>query len=107
MSPGQGGVRLLATRARCRHPLPRAAANETETLYGHDHVFVDDVVDGIHYTLPGSCGAPWKFGRDVTGYARHWPDSGHAVLDVRPDHATVQFVGLAGQVIHQFGVEAR
>ena len=76
-------------------------------FYGHDHVFVDDVVDGIHYALPGSCGAPWKFGRDVTGYGRHWPDSGHAVLDVRPDRATVQYVNQAGQVIHQFAVDGR
>src|SRR5438034_63512 len=30
-------------------------------FYAHDHVFTDMVVDGIHYTLPGSAGAPWKF----------------------------------------------
>ena len=53
-------------------------------FYGHDHVFVDDVVDDIHYTLPGSFGAPWKFGRDITGYERFWTDSGHARLTVRP-----------------------
>jgi len=29
-------------------------------FYAHDHVFTDMVVDGIHYTLPGSAGAPWK-----------------------------------------------
>jgi predicted phosphodiesterase len=73
-------------------------------LYGHDHVFVDEVVDGIHYTLPGSCGAPWHFGREVTGYRRFWADSGHARLSVRPERATVSFVNLAGQVIHEFGV---
>jgi len=74
-------------------------------LYGHDHVFVDEVVDGIHYTLPGSCGAPWHFGREITGYGRFWADSGHARLSVRPERATVSFVNLAGQVIHEFAVD--
>ncbi len=76
-------------------------------LYGHDHVFVDEVVDGIHYTLPGSCGAPWHFGRDVTGYRRSWAESGHARLSVRPERATVTFVNQAGQVLHEFAVEPR
>ena len=76
-------------------------------FYGHDHVFVDDVVDDIHYTLPGSCGAPWKFGRDITGYRRHWGDSGHARLTVRPDQATVSFVNQVGQILHEFAVGPR
>jgi hypothetical protein len=74
-------------------------------FYGHDHVFVDEIVDGIHYTLPGSCGAPWHFGSEVTGYGRFWGDSGHARLSVRPERATVRFVNLAGQVIHEFAVD--
>lgn len=37
-------------------------------FYGHDHVFTDTVVDGIHYICPGSAGAPWKFDRSDTGY---------------------------------------
>ena len=74
-------------------------------FFGHDHVFLDEVVDGIHYALPGSLGAPWKFGREVTGYGRYWPESGHGRLTVRPEQATVEFVNQAGQVIHQFGVE--
>ena len=74
-------------------------------FFGHDHVFLDEVVDGIHYALPGSCGAPWKFGPEVTGYGRYWPDSGHGRLTVRPERATVDFVNQAGQVIHQFTVE--
>ena len=118
----------------CHHAVGGNAANETETLYGrggaraaevgeqrlihemmqdlgvqiffhgHDHVFVDEVVDGVHYTMPGSCGAPWKFGRDITGYRRHWADSGHGRLMVRPDRATVEFVSQAGQVLHEFTV---
>jgi hypothetical protein len=76
-------------------------------FFGHDHVFLDEVVDGIHYTLPGSCGAPWKFGTDVTGYDRYWEDSGHGRLMVRPDQATVEFVNRQGRVIHRFSVRPR
>ena len=73
-------------------------------FYGHDHVFVDDVVDGIHYALPGSCGAPWKFTREETGYERSWPDSGHALLEVSPEKATVRFINLEGGTLHSFSV---
>jgi predicted phosphodiesterase len=73
-------------------------------FYGHDHVFVDDIVDGIHYTLPGSCGAPWKFTRAETGYERFWPDSGHATLEVTPEKATVTFFNLENKVLHTFSV---
>ena len=74
---------------------------------GHDHVFVDERVDDIHYALPGSCGAPWKFGKEVTGYNRYWGDSGHGRLTVRPERATVEFVNQAGQVLHEFAVRPR
>ena len=37
-------------------------------------------------------GAPWKFGREITGYRSYWPDSGHGRLTVRPNLATVEFV---------------
>ena len=73
-------------------------------FYGHDHVFVDDIVDDVHYTLPGSFGAPWKFGREVTGYERFWTDSGHARLSVRPGQARVEFVNQSGNVFHEFTV---
>ena len=76
-------------------------------LFGHDHVFLDEVVDGIHYAMPGSCGAPWKFDTSVTGYRSYWPDSGHGRLTVRPDRATVEFVSQQGVVLHQFSVEPR
>ena len=74
-------------------------------FYGHDHVFVDDEVDGIHYTLPGSCGAPWKFTKEETGYERSWPDSGHARLEVSPEKATVTFVNLEGENFYSFSVD--
>ncbi len=73
-------------------------------FYGHDHVFVDEIVDGIHYTLPGSCGAPWKFTKEETGYERFWPDSGHATLDVTPEKATVTFFNLENKILHTFSV---
>jgi len=30
-------------------------------LHGHDHIFFDEKVDGIHYTCAGSVSAPWQF----------------------------------------------
>jgi hypothetical protein len=71
-------------------------------FYGHDHVFVDDVVDGIHYALPGSFGAPWHFGPETTGYARFWGDSGHARLSVSPREARVDYINQTGSVFHSF-----
>jgi hypothetical protein len=62
-------------------------------FYAHDHVFTDMVVDGVHYTLPGSAGAPWKFTTSETGYAAYWPDSGYARLDVGQDAVKVALVG--------------
>ncbi|MFO7181727.1 MAG: metallophosphoesterase, partial [Pseudomonadota bacterium] len=41
-------------------------------FYGHDHVFTDMVVDGIHYTEPGSAGAIWMFSGLETGYTQYW-----------------------------------
>jgi hypothetical protein len=68
-------------------------------FYAHDHVFTDMVVDGIHYLLPGSAGAPWKFDSSETGYAHYWPDSGYARVSVAPDHAEVDLVSVDGDVL--------
>jgi len=65
-------------------------------FYAHDHVFTDMVVDGIHYTLPGSAGAPWKFVESETGYETFWPDSGFARVQVAPDSVQVDFVPMGG-----------
>jgi 3',5'-cyclic AMP phosphodiesterase CpdA len=73
-------------------------------LYGHDHVFTDMVVDGIHYTLPGSAGAPWKFTTAETGYATYWPDSGWARVDVTPDKVSVRFINLDGKTLHELAL---
>ena len=71
-------------------------------FYGHDHVFTDMVVDGIHYTLPGSAGAPWKFDESETGYTQYWPDSGYGKVSVNPDNVEVDFVNVNGQVLDSY-----
>ena len=73
-------------------------------FYGHDHVFTDMTVDGIHYTLPGSAGAPWMFTEAQTGYTTSWPDSGWGRVDVTPDSVHVSFVNLAGATLYEFTV---
>ena len=101
---GRGGARAWNTGEQVRiHSLMKKHKVQM-FLYGHDHVFVDDVVEGIHYTLPGSCGAPWKFTKAETGYERFWPDSGHAQLDVTPENATVTFINIEGKTLHKFSV---
>jgi predicted phosphodiesterase len=76
-------------------------------FYGHDHVFYDMVVDGIHYTLPGSAGAPWKFTGYETGYPEdsYWPDSGHARVIVAPDRVDIDFVDVDNQLIDSFSLD--
>ncbi len=74
-------------------------------FYGHDHVFADMVVDGIHYSLPGSAGAIWMFTAAETGYTESWPDSGWARVDVSRDNVRVQFMALSGQVLHEYTIE--
>lgn len=73
-------------------------------FYGHDHVFTDMVVDGIHYTLPGSAGAPWKFTTQETGYANYWTESGHAQVRVSPEAVEIAFVAVGGELIHTYTI---
>ena len=101
---GRGGARAWNTGEHLKiHEMMKAHKVQI-FFYGHDHVFVDDIVDGIHYTLPGSCGAPWKFTKEETGYEKFWPDSGHARLNVTPEKATVTFINLEGEEFHKFSV---
>jgi predicted phosphodiesterase len=74
-------------------------------FYGHDHVFTDMVVDAIHYTLPGSAGAPWKFYQSETGYTQYWSESGHALVDVSPTSVTVQFIAQGGTELYSYKLE--
>jgi len=101
---GRGGARAWNTGEQARIHALMKQHHVQIFFYGHDHVFVDDVVDGIHYALPGSCGAPWKFTKEETGYKRFWPDSGHAQLDVTSQKATVSFISVEGKVLHTFSV---
>ena len=71
-------------------------------FYGHDHVFTDMVVDGVHYTLPGSAGAPWKFPAEETGYEDFDERSGFALVHVDPDGIAVEFLDLDGKVFRTF-----
>jgi len=73
-------------------------------FYAHDHVFTDMVVDGIHYTLPGSAGAPWKFDTSETGYTSYWPDSGYGRVKVSAARVTVDFVAMGGGLLSSFSL---
>jgi hypothetical protein len=68
-------------------------------FYAHDHVFTDAVVEGVHYTLPGSAGAPWKFDSSETGYSLYWTESGYGRVAVAPDEAKIDFVASDGVVL--------
>lgn len=74
-------------------------------FYGHDHVFTDMVVDGIHYSLPGSAGAIWHFDSSETGYTTFWPDPGWARVDVTPDDVHVQFLSDSGALLDDYTLE--
>ncbi len=76
-------------------------------FYGHDHVFTDLVVDGLHYTLPGTTSAPWRFEPNETGYEKYWPDSGYARVAVAPEQMTVDFVNIGGEILNTFSVPPR
>jgi len=74
-------------------------------FYGHDHVFADMVVDGIHYSMPGSAGAPWKFTTEETGYTEYWDESGWGRVDVSPDSVHVQFIAMGGAVLFEYTLQ--
>jgi 3',5'-cyclic AMP phosphodiesterase CpdA len=74
-------------------------------FYGHDHVFYDMVVDGIHYSTPGSAGAPWKFTTEETGYETYWDESGWALVDVSSEAVHVQFIAMGGALLYEYTLE--
>lgn len=71
-------------------------------FHGHDHVFVDMEVDGIHYSDPGSAGAPWKFDSSETGYTQYWADSGWCRVTVAPERVHVEFLAVGGTPLHDY-----
>jgi len=102
---GRGGGRAYDVGEQAwLHALMRETGVQA-MFYGHDHVFTDMVVDGIHYTLPGSAGAPWKFPPEETGYAEQWEDSGFAEVDVDANSLNVRFVNVEGSVIHEYTLD--
>jgi hypothetical protein len=73
-------------------------------FYGHDHVFADMTVDGIHYSVPGSSGAPWMFTQAETGYTEQWAAYGWARVDVAPESVRVQYFALGGTVLYEYTI---
>lgn len=73
-------------------------------FYGHDHVFTDNVVDGIHYICVGSAGAPWMFTRVETGYDKYWTSYGYTWVDTHADGLTVSFVDLNGEILQRIPI---
>ena len=71
-------------------------------FYGHDHVFTDMQVDGIHYSEPGSAGSIWPFTASETGYSQSWPDSGWGQVTVSPAAVNVRFVKMGGGVLYEY-----
>lgn len=103
-SYGRGGGRAakVGEQARVHELMLRHGVQAL--FYGHDHVFVDLVVDGIHYTLPGSAGAPWKFDEGETGYQDYDPRSGFGMVEVTAKRLRVEFFGLDGEAFRSYEV---
>ncbi|MBI5577795.1 MAG: metallophosphoesterase [Deltaproteobacteria bacterium] len=81
-------------------------------FYGHDHVFTDMAVDGIHYICVGSAGAPWKFTESETGYNRFWTPSGYTWVDVDQKALKVSFIeprsaGGGENILHSFEITSK
>lgn len=83
--------------------------NVQALFYGHDHVFTDIPVDGIHYVCVGSAGAPWKFTEAVTGYDKYWKPSGYTWVDVYGNKVKIAFIeantsSTEYKVLHSFEI---
>ncbi|MCP3960385.1 MAG: hypothetical protein GY719_21280 [bacterium] len=103
---GRGGGRAARVGEQARiHQLMVEHGVEI-FFYGHDHVFTDMVVDGIHYTLPGSAGAPWKFSAEETGYENFDDRSGFALVHVESETVEVELVGMDGIVFRSYSASA-
>jgi predicted phosphodiesterase len=76
-------------------------------FYGHDHVFTDTVVDGIHYICAGSAGAPWKFDRSDTGYTTYWTPYGFTWVGVEKKWLRIGFHETDGREVHRFSISCR
>ena len=73
-------------------------------FYGHDHVFTDMQVDGIHYSEPGSAGAIWMFSSSETGYQKYWAESGWGRVTGGPNAVDVQFLSMDGELLYAYAL---
>jgi hypothetical protein len=76
-------------------------------FYGHDHVFADMTVDGIHYTLPGNAGAIWMFVQSETGYdpSQSWLEFGWGRVTVSPGAVNVKFLKKGGDLLYEYTLQ--
>ena len=103
---GRGGGRAAAVGEQAEVHRLMLAHGVRLFFYGHDHVFTDMLVDGIHYTLPGSAGAPWKFDTAETGYEDYDEASGFGLVHVSPETLEVELIDLTGQTLRSFSIAA-
>ena len=73
-------------------------------FYGHDHVFTDMTVDGIHYSDAGNAGAVWMFDKSITGYTQSWLTYGWTKVTVSPATVNVQFIDKAGDLLYEYAL---
>jgi hypothetical protein len=101
---GRGGGRAAYIGEQAEIHQLMLDTNSTIFFHGHDHVFVDMEVDGLHYSDPGSAGAPWKFETADTGYEVYWTESGWSRVNVTPDEVHVEFIAQGGALLHEYTV---
>ncbi len=102
---GGGRAARVGEQARVHELAIRHGAQAI--FLGHDHVFADMEVDGMHYTLPGSAGAPWKFTSEATGYETFDRRSGFATVEVGPDFLRVEWRDVNGEVFGGYDLPRR
>ena len=107
---GRGGGRGAKTGEQARIHQWMLDYGVEALFYGHDHVFTDIPVDGIHYICVGSAGAPWKFDTSVTGYETYWTPYGYTWVELNDHTAKVNFIGIgtaapiSEQILHTFNL---
>ncbi|MFC2143161.1 metallophosphoesterase family protein [Candidatus Aenigmatarchaeota archaeon] len=82
-------------------------------FYGHDHLFFDMTIDGIHYTMPGTAGY-FPFSCDG-GYSQTgnpcWDDQndafGYAFVEVGTTQVDVSFLTQYDDLVYQFTINER
>lgn len=109
---GRGGGRAAQVGEQAKVHALLKKYNVPIFFYGHDHVFTDMEVDGIHYICAGGAGAPWKFATDETGYENYIPESGFTLVDINGDKASVSYIKASptnpkGEVLYKLELKAK